>query len=55
MNSLIDFCMNADQFAHFGVRLLELLSLEYHREIIKSEALLVIFGLLRTQDYETVV
>jgi len=55
LNAIIDFCMNADQFANFGVRLLELLSLEYHKEIVRSDALAVIFGLLRTNDYETVV
>lgn len=48
LNSLIDYCMNADQFAHFGVRLLELMTLEYHREIARSEALMIVFGLLRT-------
>jgi len=31
------------------------MTLEYHREIAKSEALAVVFGLLRTNDYETVV
>jgi hypothetical protein len=55
LTSLVDFCMNADQFAHFGVRLLELMSLEFHREVARSEAIAVVFGLLRTQDYETVV
>jgi hypothetical protein len=47
--------MNTDQFAHFGLRLLELMTIEYHREIVKSEALQIVFGLLRTGDYETVV
>jgi hypothetical protein len=47
--------MNADQFAHFGIRLLELMTIEFHREIARSEVLSIIFGLLRTQDYETVV
>ena len=55
MNAIIDFCMNADQFANFGVRLLELLSLEFYRESIKSDALAVVVGLLRTNDYETCV
>lgn len=32
-----------------------MLSLEYHKEIVRSDALAVIFGLLRTNDYETVV
>ena len=48
LNSLIDFIMNAEQFAHFGLRLLELMSLEYHREIAKSDIIAVVFGLLRT-------
>lgn len=47
--------MNADQFAHFGVRMLEVFSLEYYKEIARSEAIQVVFGLLRTNDYETVV
>lgn len=47
--------MNADQFAHFGVRLLELMTLEFHKEIARSEVLQIVFGLLRTGDYETVV
>ncbi|TNV81434.1 hypothetical protein FGO68_gene10433 [Halteria grandinella] len=55
LNSLLDFSMNADQFAHFGIRLLELLTLEFHKEIAKSEVLQIIFGLLRTNDYETIV
>jgi hypothetical protein len=55
LNSLVDFCMNADQFAHFGVRLIEIMAVEYHKEIARSEAVAVVFGLLRTQDYETVV
>lgn len=31
------------------------MSVEFHREIARSEAVAVVFGLLRTQDYETVV
>ena len=55
LNSIVDFCMNTDQFAHFGVRLLEIMSLEYAGVIGKSDAVAVVFGLLRTQDYETMV
>eukprot|EP00347_Sterkiella_histriomuscorum_P022015 403331981 len=55
LNSIIDFSMNTDHFAQFGIRLLEILSLEYSYEIAKSDAIAVVFGLLRTNDYETVV
>ena len=55
LNSVIDFCMNTDNFANFGIRLLELLSLEFAKDILKSDILAVIFGLLRTNDYETIV
>ena len=48
LNSLVDFCMNADQFAHFGVRLLEIMTVEYHKEIVRSDAVAIVFGLLRT-------
>ena len=47
--------MNADQFANFGIRLMEIFSLEFYKDIVKSDALAVVFGLLRTNDYETVV
>lgn len=55
LNSIIDFSMNTDHFAQFGIRLLEIFSLEYSNEIAKSDAVAVVFGLLRTNDYETVV
>ncbi len=55
LNSLIDFSMNTDNFANFGIRLLEILCLEKAKEISKSDAIAVVFGLLRTNDYETVV
>ncbi|CDW86370.1 dephospho-kinase [Stylonychia lemnae] len=55
LNSIIDFCMNTDHFAQFGIRLLEIMSLEFALVIAKSDAVSVIFGLLRTNDYETVV
>ena len=51
---MIDFVMNTDNFANFGIRFLEILALEYSEKIIKSEILGVIGGLLRTNDYETV-
>ena len=55
MNSIIDFSMNTDNFANFGIRLLEIFSLEYAKEIVKSDIIAVVFGLLRTNDYETIV
>ena len=47
--------MNTDNFANFGIRLLEIFALEYATEIVKSDALDVVLGLLRTNDYETIV
>ena len=29
LNTIIDFCMNTESFANFGIRLLEIFSLEY--------------------------
>lgn len=29
LNTLIDFCMNTESFANFGIRLVEILSLEF--------------------------
>ena len=46
--------MNTDNFANFGLRFLEILSLEYAEPIAKSEILGILSGLLRTNDYETV-
>jgi hypothetical protein len=54
LNTLIDFCMNTENFANFGIRLIEILSLEFTQKIAKSEIFAVIQGLLRTNDYETV-
>ena len=54
LNTLIDFCMNTENFANFGIRLIEILSLEFTTKIAKSEIFAVIQGLLRTNDYETV-
>jgi hypothetical protein len=34
---------------------MEIFSLEFYKEIVRSDALAVTFGLLRTNDYETVV
>lgn len=53
--SLIDFCMNTEHFAYFGLRLLEILSMEHALAIAKSDCLAVLYGLLRTHDYETIV
>jgi hypothetical protein len=52
--TIIDFCMNTENFSGFGIRLIELLSLEFCEQVAKSEILQVIQGLLRTNDYETV-
>ena len=46
--------MNTDNFANFGLRFLEILSLDYAEAISKSEILGILSGLLRTNDYETV-
>ena len=37
LNTLIDFCMNTENFANFGIRLIEILSLEFTQKIAKSE------------------
>lgn len=55
LNTIVDFVMNTDNFANFGVRFLEILSLEFCKEVVNSEILGVLQGLLRTNDYETVV
>lgn len=55
MNSIIDFAMNTDNFANFGIRLLEIMSLEFCKEIAQSDVMAVVLGLLRTNDYETIV
>lgn len=54
MDTVIDFCTNTDNFANFGLRLLEILSLQYSDQIISSGVIQVCSGLLRTNDYETV-
>ena len=54
LDVLIDFCTNTDNFANFGLRLLEILSLHYCAEVIESGIISVCTGLLRTNDYETV-
>ena len=54
LNAVVDFCTNTDNFANFGLRLLEILSLSYSAEIIASGVLPIVSGLLRTNDYETV-
>jgi hypothetical protein len=33
LNILIDFCMNTENFANFGIRLVELLALEFTEKI----------------------
>ena len=54
MNTVVDFVMNTDSFANFGLRFLEILCLEYSEQVAQSEILGIICGLLRTNDYETV-
>lgn len=54
LNTIIDFCMNTESFANFGIRFIELLSLERPYKIARSEVFSVMQGLLRTNDYETV-
>lgn len=54
LDTVIDFCTNTDNFANFGLRLLEILSLQYAQEIVHSGVIAVLTGLLRTNDYETV-
>ena len=54
LNTVVDFVMNTDNFANFGIRFLEILALEYAEKVIKSEIIGVVGGLLRTNDYETV-
>ena len=54
LNTVVDFVMNTDNFANFGIRFLEILALEYPEKVIKSDILGVVGGLLRTNDYETV-
>jgi hypothetical protein len=39
LNSLIDFCMNTENFSNYGIRLLEIMSIEYSQEIAKSDIL----------------
>lgn len=42
LNTIIDFCMNTESFANFGIRLIEILSLEFPHNIAKSEIFSVI-------------
>ena len=54
LNTIVDFIMNTDNFANFGLRFLEILCLEYAEQVASSEILGILGGLLRTNDYETV-
>ena len=54
LSTIVDFCMNTESFANFGIRLCEIFALEFPAEIAKSDIFAVIKGLLRTNDYETV-
>ena len=42
LNTLIDFCMNTENFANFGIRLIEILSLEFTKKIAWTEIFAVI-------------
>ncbi len=56
LEAIIEFVMSTDNFANFGIRFLEILSIEYSRQIVEqSDVLPVMLGLLRTNDYETIV
>ena len=55
LNSVIDFCMNTEQFAAFGIRMLEIIALEQTAALVGSDVLAVLYGLLRTNDYETIL
>ena len=52
--TILDFCMNTECFCGFGIRMIELFSLEFSERIAKTEIFEVIQGLLRTNDYETI-
>ena len=54
LNTIVDFVMNTDSFANFGLRFLEILCLEYAENVAESEICGILGGLLRTNDYETV-
>mmetsp|Transcript_2340 Transcript_2340/g.3210 ORF Transcript_2340/g.3210 Transcript_2340/m.3210 type:complete len:142 (+) Transcript_2340:207-632(+) len=54
LNTVVDFVMNTDNFAHFGLRFLEILCLEFAEQVSQSEILGILCGLMRTSDYETV-
>ena len=54
LNTIVDFVMNTDSFANFGLRFLEILCLEYAETVANSEIIGILGGLLRTNDYETV-
>ena len=56
IDTLTDFSTNTEHFAHFGIRFLEIMSLSFPVEIATDSGIIsVISGLLRTNDYETVV
>lgn len=52
--TILDFCMNTECFCGFGIRMIELFSLEFSERIASTEIFEVIMGLLRTNDYETI-
>ena len=37
LSTLIDFCMNTENFNHFGIRMVEILSLEFCDKVANSE------------------
>jgi hypothetical protein len=55
VEAVVDFIMSTDNFAHFGIRFLEIISIEFPQKVLESEVLPIVLGLLRTNDYETIV
>jgi len=49
-DAVLDYTMNTDAFSHFGLRFFELLAVHYPEQVIQSDLLAVVQGLLRTND-----
>ena len=54
LNTIVDFCVNTDNFSNFGIRFLEIISIQHSQDVFESGIIPVCSGLLRTNDYETV-
>lgn len=54
LETIVDFAVNTDSFANFGIRFLEICAITHSDEIQESGIIQVAAGLLRTNDYETV-